>query len=867
LISPPERISLEGLESKWAGIWEERQVYRFDRSVPKEAVFAIDTPPPTVSGSLHIGHVFSYTHADVVARYQRMQGKEVFYPIGWDDNGVPTERRVQNYFNIRCEPSMEYQPDFEPQTSSKEHVPVSRRNFIELCERLTANDEQAFEHLWRHIGLSVDWSMAYNTVGTHSRLVSQAAFLQLVSNGKLRSVEAPTLWDVDFQTAVSQAELEDRTVDGMYHRIRFALREGGSVEIESSRPELLPACVALVCHPEDSRYRKLVGKYAVTPLFSVPVPIISHELAEPEKGTGLAMVCTFGDLTDVIWWREAGLPLRLVIGRDGRLVPSVDFKSAGSLDLEAAERAYQYLAGKRAVAARKEIAEQLRQASALIGDPQPVRHQVKFYEKGDRPLEIVASRQWFISILDLKDRLLELGRELKWLPEHMKVRYDDWVRGLNSDWNISRQRYFGIPIPVWYPIDQEGQVGYDHPIFPEPDDLPVDPQTTAPRGYSEDQRNKPGGFCADPDVLDTWATSSLTPQIAGGWLTDQDLFEKVFPMDLRPQGQEIIRTWLFYTVVRSELGFGTLPFSHALISGFVLDPDRKKMSKSKGNVVTPMPLVEKYGADAIRYWAASGRPGVDTAADEGQMKVGRRLAIKVANATKFALTILSSNNNASAGSLVPLDLAMLKELDEAMSSATRALGDYEYTKALETIETFFWRFCDYYLELVKLRAYGTDPSPLGAFDSSQSASARISLEIGIELLLRAFAPYLPFVTEEAWSWWHEGSIHRYAWPQPGEAVRRYLKAIGTDDPGEQPQYFRTASSVLSAIRKAKSESKVSIKTPVANLKIVGPEAYLQEVAEILADLSAAGVVNTVDLLEGPEERVEIMLEHSGEPKQ
>src|SRR5947207_1087750 len=461
----PEKPALEGLEAKWMPRWEATGVYRFDRTRPREEVFSIDTPPPTVSGSLHVGHVFSFTHTDVVARFQRMRGRGVFYPMGWDDNGLPTERRVQNYYGVRCDPSLPYDPSFTPPGQPAKPLSVSRPNFIELCEKLSAEDEKAFEQLWTYLGLSVDWSLTYTTIGKRAQRVSQLAFLRLFERGLAYQVEAPTLWDVDFKTAVAQAELEDREVAAAYHRVRFALAEppgvagfgSGSVEIDTTRPELIPACVALVAHPDDARYKPLFGADVVTPLFGARGPVRAHTLADPEKGTGIAMICTFGDITDVTWWRELRLPVRAIVQSDGTL-RDVTWGIAGweSIDSDRAQRQYGELARLTAAKARARIVEQLRASGDLVGEPRPITHPVKFYEKGDRPLEIVTSRQWFIKAIEFRDALIARGRELAWHPGYMRERYENWVNGLNAAWCISRQRFFGVPFPLWYPITDLG---------------------------------------------------------------------------------------------------------------------------------------------------------------------------------------------------------------------------------------------------------------------------------------------------------------------------------------------------------------------------------------------------------------------------
>ncbi|CAM5590114.1 Valine--tRNA ligase OS=Streptomyces alboniger OX=132473 GN=valS PE=3 SV=1 [Streptomyces alboniger] len=832
----PDKPVLDGLEDKWSRRWEESGVYAFDRSKTRDEIFSIDTPPPTVSGSLHVGHVFSYTHTDTVARYQRMRGKEVFYPMGWDDNGLPTERRVQNHFGVRCDPSLPYDPDLTPpERPGKRQLPVSRRNFIELCERLTVEDEKLFEALWRRLGLSVDWSHTYRTIDAGARAASQAAFLDSLARGEAYVAEAPTLWDVTFRTAVAQAELEDRERPAAHHRLAFRGARGRTVEIETTRPELLPACVALVAHPDDERHRELFGTTVRTPLFEVDVPVVAHRLAAPGKGTGIAMVCTFGDTTDVTWWRELRLATRPVIGWDGRFLA----EPPNGVGTPAAVAAYAELAGATAHTARARVVELLRESGDLLGEPRPGTHAVKFFEKGDKPLEIVTTRQWYIRNggrdAELRERLLARGAEIEWHPPHMRVRYDNWVGGLNGDWLISRQRFFGVPIPVWYALDGAGQPDRAHPIVPDRAALPVDPSAETPPGHTADQRGAPHGFTGDPDVMDTWATSSLTPQIAGQWRTDPDLFARVFPMDLRPQSHEIIRTWLFSTVVRAHTGHGSPPWRHAAISGWILDPDRKKMSKTRGNVVTPGHLLVQYGSDAVRYWAASARPGTDTAFDVGQMKIGRRLATKLLNVGRFVLGLGDPAADAGEAAAVtePLDRALLAALAAAVEETTAAFDAFDHARALDRTEQLFRRFCDDYVELVKARAYGDHG------DTAATQSARAALRTALDVLLRLFAPVLPYVTEEVRSWWRDGSVHRAAWPDAGE-LRRYA--------GDEA-LLGTASEVIAAVRGAKSRARLSMRAEVARATVSAPRAVLDRFAPAEGDVRAAGRIAEVELRE------------------
>ena len=565
-----------------------------------------------------------------------------------------------------------------------------------------------------------------------------------------------------------------------------------------------------------------------------------------DKGAGIAMCCTFGDVTDVEWWRDLNLPLRSIIQRNGRII----MDTPDWIEDEAGRELFQRIAGKTTFSARKAIVDALRESGDLDGEPTPTKRMTNFYEKGDKPLEIVTSRQWYLknggTDQQLNAELIERGRELNFHPDFMRVRYENWVNGLNGDWLISRQRFFGVPFPLWYPVKADGTADYEHPITPSEDVLPIDPTTDVPEGYDESQRDVPGGFTAEPDIMDTWATSSLTPQIVTRWEEpgeeNQAIFNATFPMDLRPQGQDIIRTWLFSTVDRAHLENKCLPWAHAALSGWILDPDHKKMSKSKGNVVVPNEPIDKYGADAVRYWAAAARLGLDATYDEGQMKIGRRLAIKLLNATKFALAIGREDENHHVGAAAtaawnpadvtePLDRAAMAAMARVVREATESLEAYEHSKALEAIETFFWQFCDDYIELVKNRAYGTADSTGVTPSEAAVLSARTTLGLGLDAFARLLAPYLPYATEEVFSWMHEGegSVHRAAWPDA--AV--YEAAAGS----VSADVLDWAGKALAELRGLKSQAKVSMKTPILSATLAAPTDAVEAIISTLSDIA------------------------------
>jgi valyl-tRNA synthetase len=841
----PKHFDAAEAERRWNDVWQAQGVYHWDAGKDRAQTFVVDTPPPTVSGSLHVGHVFSYTQTDVSVRYKRMRGFNVFYPMGWDDNGLPTERRVQNFYNVRCDPALPYEAGLKLSAADpKEKAPprlLSRRNFIELCEELTAVDEQAYRDLWQRLALSVDWRQTYATIDTHCRRIAQLSFLDLHAKGHVYQSSAPTMWDVDFQTAVAQAEVQDRTLPGAYHKIEFGVLDAPerSFVIATTRPELLAACVGVTAHPEDERYKPLFGKTAITPLFHAPVPIFPSELADPSKGTGILMVCTFGDQTDVIWWREHQLALRKIVGRNGRLEPvTYGSEAFPSRQPERANAYYAKLAGQTIKQAQRIAVELLREpegsatgrGAPLQGEPEAMQHAVKFFEKGDRPLELLPTRQWFARLLDKTDALLARGAQIEWRPEFMRTRYEDWTRNLNVDWCLSRQRYFGVPIPVWYAIDARGAVDHARPILPAASALPIDAMTDVPPGFRADQRGQPNGFIGEPDIFDTWFTSSMTPQISAHWQLDEERARKLFPADIRPQAHEIIRTWAFYTIAKAHLHSDSVPWKHVLLSGWVLAAgSREKESKTKGSTtMTPSQLIEKYTADALRYWAASARLGVDTAFDDKVFAVGKRLSTKIWNAAKFVLGQKADAHPISE----ELDLAFVARLAALVERVTAAHEDFNYAQALAETEGFFWSsFTDTYVELAKARAWGGEKVTPQA-----QGSAVAALRLGLSVLLRLFAPVLPYITEEVWSWVfaaeHDApSIHRARWPSSADFA-------GIAAPRDAAS-FELAIAAQNAINRKKTDAAASIGRPVNTLTLRAAPATLSALAPVISDVLAA----------------------------
>ncbi len=849
----PKNYDFLSTEEKIINQWESSGIFKWNSKLSGKEVFSVDTPPPTASGYLHMGHIFSYTHQDFIVRFQRMIGKNIFYPMGWDDNGLPTERRVQDYFNVRCDPSQDSIDNILDVVKSRDPksnpLKVSRNNFIELCHLVTEEDEKVFKDVFTQIALSVDWSQEYSTIGKLPRKLAQKSFLDLFHKGHIYNTDFPVMWDPGFQTAVAQAEVEDREVEGAFHDIKFKIPEmNAEFTISTTRPELLPACVGITAHPDDVRYKGFFGKNAVTPLFGVPVPIFPSDLVDPDKGTGILMVCTFGDQVDVQWWKDHSLELRQLLNFYGRF-KEVEFGIPGweSSQPKKANSIYQNLIGKTVKQGRNIIVENLKDPNnfpnseiALKETPRKITHSVRFYERSKVPLEYLNTRQWFVRLMDKKRDLIEKGREISWHPEFMRKRYENWTENLQSDWCISRQRFFGVPFPVWYPLDNSSNPDYDNPILASSENLPVDPTEDFPNGYDPEQRGKPNGFIGESDVFDTWFTSSLSPQIAAKWGEDENEMKNIFPNNIRPQSHEIIRTWAFYTIVKSLLHHNSIPWNDVVISGWILDPDRKKMSKSKGNVVTPSDLIQEYGSDSVRYWAASARLGTDTAFDEQVFKIGKRLTTKIYNASKFVLSqeaMIGEINN-------PLDLSFLANLIEDVEVCSNNYENFNFAESMMVAEKFFWNmFTDNYLELVKNRARQDD-------DLEAQTSSVATLRLALNVLLRLFAPVVPVIADEVWGWVFAKetgftSIHSSKWPTKKE-ILKYTGSVG------QKELFLTTCEAIRAIRRSKTQNGFRLGSEVKSILLVAKKEDIELLALAKNDLVTAARCDVLKLEVGKE---------------
>ena len=783
----PKNYNFSETEKKWQSSWLEQKVYKWNENESRENSFVVDTPPPTVSGELHIGHVYSYTQTDFIVRFQRMKGKNIFYPIGFDDNGLPTERLVEKQKGVKA--------------SS-----MDRAQFIDICLEVVKVEEEKFRNLFRQIGLSVDWDLEYQTISPLSRTISQMSFLDLVQKGKIYRDNQPILWDPVDQTALAQADIEDKEKKSCLNEIIFTTDGGEQLKIVTTRPEMLPACVAVFFHPDDSRYKHLQNQYAITPLFKDKVPILSDEIVQPNKGSGLVMCCTFGDQTDMLWWKKYKLPTKIIINKQGKIC----YEGQTDHGKEFATQLY----GLKINDARNKIIELLKETGALLKQTEII-HMVKCAERSGAPLEILTVPQWFVHTIEHKDIMLKRTQELNWHPKHMKIRLENWINSLAWDWCISRQRFFGVPFPVWY-SKKSGEKG--KPLFADASQLPVDPLKDLPLGYSREEVEP------DYDVMDTWATSSVSPQlstygISENFAIDLNRHQKLFPVDLRPQAHEILRTWAFYTLLKAHLHQNTLPWKDIMISGWCLAEDRSKMSKSKGNIISPITLLQQYGADVIRYWSSTSKLGSDTAYSEDVMKNGKRLINKIWNAAKFASIHFDQLEEADKKAEIPdlkdkicreFDQWIINKLIEVTSKAEEELANYEYATSMYLVENFFWYvFCDNYLEITKVRTYNEN-----GLDKEGQYSAILTIYHCLETLLKLFAPFLPYITEEIYQNLYSKnamSIHSQGnWPQ-WNGFKFNTESIKPENLIE----------ILNLVRKSKADRNLSIKAPIQILEIEG----------------------------------------------
>jgi len=825
MVEFPSKYKFSDSEKKWQQFWQKQGVYLWDRNETRDRTYVVDTPPPTVSGQLHIGHVYSYTHTDFIVRYQRMKGMNIFYPMGFDDNGLPTERLVEAKRKVRA--------------SS-----MNREEFIAICQDVVEVEEEKFHDLFNRIALSVDWNIEYRTISPISCKISQMSFLDLIQKEQIYRDSQPMLWDPLDQTALAQADIEDHEKTTFMNDIQFTTEDGKPIIIATTRPELLPACVAVLFHPDDIRYNKLAGKFAISPLFSVKVPLLADDMVDPVKGTGLVMCCTFGDQTDILWWRKHKLPTKIIFSKWGTIA-GIEFDDT-CMDKEKAEKFAMEIVGMKIIQAREKIIELLRNEGLLSSQTERIQT-VKCAERSGSPLEILTTPQWFIKAVNHKDELAKRSNELNWHPYSMKIKLDSWIQGVSLDWCISRQRYFGVPFPVWYSKrrGEEGKI-----LLAKPEQLPVDPLRDLPIGYAREEVE------ADKDVMDTWSTSSVSPQlsshgIAQGFMVDQERHKALFPADLRPQAHEILRTWAYYTLLKSHLHENTLPWKNIMISGWCLASDRSKMSKSKGNVLVPDALLEQFGADVVRYWSASSRLGADTAYSVDAMNNGKRLVNKLWNAAKFVSQhfdkIPSEYKNVELSELkdkicCDFDKYFITRLSSLVSAATSEFEKYEYAGAMDHTEQFFWfLFCDNYLEITKTRAYDEENK-----NAAGALSARLTLYHSLKIILKLFAPFLPHITEELYQLLYttDDSIHRRgSWPVLD------LVFNGVDKSSEQ------LIEVLEMVRKVKAKDNLSIKAPISYIEIAGKKSLSDDLITDLQNVTSTMEIRFVSELSSKEQEL------------
>jgi len=751
------------IEKKWQEYWEKEGIFTFDRK-NKKKLFSIDTPPPTVSGKMHIGHAMGYTQMDFVARFKRMQGYNVFFPFGTDDNGLPTERLVEKEKKVKA-------------------TKMPRDEFVKLCYDYLEENLPEFIQDWKNLGISCDWSIYYSTINKHSQKISQKSFLDLYKDGRVYRKEAPSIWCPACQTAIAQVELENKEIPSTFNDLVFKV-DNKELIIATTRPEMLAACVAVFAHPDDKRYKSLIGKTAKVPVYDFEVPILADERADPEKGTGLVMCCTFGDQTDMEWYLAHNLPLKMVITKDGKM-------NKKAKDLE----------GLPLKEARKKIIDQLKEKK-LLKNQKKIIHPVNVHERCKTEIEILETPQWFIKYLDKKEHFIKAGKQMNWYPDFMRSRYNNWVNGLQWDWCISRQRFFGVPFPVWYCKK------CNEPVLADESQLPVDPLKDKPKkpcacGSKEYEPEK--------DVLDTWATSALTPQLAIELMEDEEMKKALFPMSLRWQGHDIISFWLFNTVVKSHFHHKTNPWKDIAINGWLLDPHGRKMSKSLGNIISPQDILKQYPADALRFGAGTTKLGDDLPYQEKDVKTGKRTIIKLYNAAKFSLIHFDKfTPNKKFVNWELYDKALLSKLNRIVKEATEYFEKYEYSKTKSEVELFFWHdFCDYYLEIIKDRIY--NPEKRG---KEAAESAKQTLYLTFLTILKLFAPIMPHITEELYQQYFKKyektkSIHRTSWPEVDK------KLIDKD----AEAVAEVVNTTIESARRAKSEAKVSLKAPIKELII------------------------------------------------